>query len=169
MDELKTVESSVEVEDPLYTQQKDDVQKMRSSLLSCSGDIYSTQKAIQNITILRIYHQVSRIIRYLEMMDKLEEKMYRSLDHTLNSAADNPATVLLLLSIQEKMQKAMTESEKLLKPYLDAGLYQDSFDNAQMGANEPAESILTPEARSRVRNSAQNILKVLESNKSDVS
>lgn len=169
MDELKTVESTIDLEDKLYTQQKDDVQKMRSSLLACSGDIYSAQKAIQNITIMRIYHQMSRIIKYLEMMDKLEQKMYRSLDRTLEGSADTPATVLLLLTIQEKMQKAMTESEKLLKPYLDAGLYQDSFNSAQMGANEPAESILTPEARSKVRTSAQNILRALESGDTDAS
>lgn len=162
MDELKTVEPSVTMDDPLYTQQQDDVQRMRSSLLSCSSNIYSIRAAMQNITVMRIYHQMSRIIRYLDQMDKLENKMYSALDKTIENASDNVATVLLLLSIQEKMQKAMIESEKLLRPYLDVQLYQDSIDNAKMGSQEPEESILTPESRNKLRSGAQNILRVLE-------
>lgn len=169
MDELKTVESSVTMDDPLYTQQQDDVQKMRSSLLSCSGNIYSVGTAMQNITVMRIYHQMSRIIRYLDQMDKLENKMYSALDKTIENSADNVATVLLLLSIQEKMQKAMIDSEKLLRPYLDIKLYQDSMDSAKMGSTEPEEAILTPESRNKLRSGAQNILRVLEQGDIDAS
>ena len=84
MDNLETV-GGIESIDPLYTKQREDVAKMRASLLACSSNPSMTKVALRNISILRVYHQVNRIIRYLDMMDKLEEKLYKSIDYTIEN------------------------------------------------------------------------------------
>ena len=105
MGDFKTVEDSVRIHDPLLRKQKEDVAKMRASLLSCSDDPTSSTTALKNITVLRVYHQISRIIRYLEMMDKIEDKLYESIDYQLdNLNTSNPVTWMQLLTLQERMQ-----------------------------------------------------------------
>ena len=72
---VKTVDGSIQSIDPLISKQKEDVAKMRASLLCCNDDPYAATQAMKSITVLRVYHQMSRIIRYLEMMDKIEDKL----------------------------------------------------------------------------------------------
>ena len=113
MYDSKTFRSDdTQLTDPLYDRQKQDVAKMRASLLSFDGnDPMSARMALQNITIMRVYHQISRIIRYTEMMDKIEDKLYESIECSLDAMdSANPSTWLALLGVQEKLQKAMIES-----------------------------------------------------------
>ena len=120
-DECKTVTSEAEILDPLYMKQQQDVAEMRASLLAFnSGDPTSARSAIQKITAMRFYHQLSRIIRYTDMMDRIEAKLYESIDRSLDRMnSDSPSTWMSLLQIQERLQKCMIESQKLLQPYLD--------------------------------------------------
>ena len=177
-DKLKTVED-IEVEDtqdtevyiqeadfidPILKQQQEDVSKMRTSLLSCNGDPANFRQAISNITVLRIYHQLTRIIRYTELMDKLEEKVYDSLSRTIDNADPNSSgTWLMLMEVQEKLQKMMISSHKLLQPYLDIGDYNVSAMIASTdtsATNIPLDST----TRDALRANAQAVLALLDGN-----
>ena len=160
MNNLNTFKD-IEIKDPLISKQKEDVSKMRASLLACSDDSNLIRNSIKNITVLRIYHQLSRVIRYLDMMDKLESKMYEALDNTIETSnAADPSTVLLLLQVQEKLQKNMIESQKLLQPLVDM---QDSeflqiFDSIESCDATNNNSLLNSNQREKIRNSAQAVL-----------
>ena len=104
MDEkdIKTVESSNSMErfDPLYNKQRADVASMRAALLTCSEDSALTSTALKQVAVLRVYHQVARIIKYLDLMDKIEDKLYQSIEYTLDHAdITRSATWIQLLSI----------------------------------------------------------------------
>lgn len=150
-----------EPRDMLYLKQKEDIASMRSSLLSCSGnDAQSAQNALRNITVMRVYHQISRIIRYTEMMDKIEDKLYTSIERSLENMNENsPSTWIQLLTIQEKLQKSMIESHKLLQPYLDPELF-----NTVTVVQKPAEAedyidvLIDQDSREKIRTSAQTVL-----------
>ena len=152
--------------DPLRSKQKEDVAAMRASLLSCTGsDPISTKQALQNITVMRVYHQLSRIVRYTEMMDKIESKLYESIDnHLENMNTSSPSTWLTLLGIQEKLQKSMIESHKLLQPYLDSDLFSSIVDvpSSTSPTDSFAAMIVNQESRDKLRNSAQLVLAALE-------
>lgn len=164
----KTVEEDVEVEviqdtdldleDPLLTRQREDVSEMRTSLLSCnvSSDPRTIKVALSNITILRIYHQLNRLIRYTEMMDKIEDKMYQSIERSLNT--DDPNWVMLM-SMQDGLQKLMIDSNKLLKPYMDM---LKNYNISEMPVT-PADNSTTLDykARDSVRSKAQEIIRLL--------
>lgn len=120
MDMFETVETSVIKTDPLVERQKRDVEQMRTSLLLCNTEDGNLAKqAIRNITVLRVYHQIARIIKYLDMMDKIENKMYEAIDNSLNTAdvydGDSWAK---LMAMSSKLQEIMIDSQKLLDPYL---------------------------------------------------
>ena len=163
MDDLKTFEGVLP--DPLYEKQKEDVARMRSSLLSCSADPSLAKVAMQNVAILRLYHQVARIIRYLDLMDKLEDKLYSSIEYTVDKMnAESQSTWMMLLSIQEKLQKNMIESQKLLAPV------QDLIDAANAELFSVVESstpavpgtlTLDASTREKLRLSAQTVIRQL--------
>lgn len=162
MNDLKTVQESGTLSDPLYQKQKEGVARMRASLLACTDSAQITRNAIQNITNLRIYHQVARIIKYIEMADKLEQKIYDSLDISIQTLDDaNPATWLALLEVQERLQKLLIDSHKLLQPYLDL----QEFSIADLTTNSeasPMPILLDSASRDKLRTSAQAVLKALE-------
>lgn len=165
MPNIETVNQSIISNDPLIHKQKEDVAKMRASLLCCNEDIYSAGQAIKNITILRVYHQVSRIIKYIEMMDKIEDKLYRAMDASIDMMNDDdPTTWMTLLTIQEKLQKNMIDSHKLLEPYLNSELF--NIETLSPAVIEDAETnaagVLTKESRETLRTSAQQVLRALE-------
>ena len=165
MCESKTVSAGMDME--LYTEQTRYVEQMRDNLLSFNkSDPNSAVKAIQNITILRVYHQLSRIIRYTELMDKLEDKMYESIDSSLDSMQPEEAsTWIRLVTLQEKLQKSMIESHKLLEPYLN--LEALSIVESQHSDESPDQSftsiILDQQSREKLRSSAQEVLAALQS------
>lgn len=159
MSDLKTVETSSKLLDPLYQKQIEGVAKMRTALVASSDDALSCKAAIHSITTMRVYHQIARIIRYLEMMDKLEAKLYASIDSTIDNANEhNPATWMMLLNIQERLQKTMIESHKLLQPYLD--IQEFSVVELTSQTNEVASESITLDSASRdkLRSSAQAVL-----------
>lgn len=166
MDDIKTVDYSSDGynTDPLYKKQKEGVAKMRASLLACSDNNSMTMlSAIQNITAMRIYHQLTRIIRYTELMDKLEAKLYESIDRTLDSMnSGDPSTWMMLLKTQEQLQKTMIESHKLLQPYMDVQEFTVVELANSSSATETSQSIaMSPEDRDELRNKAQSILNEL--------
>lgn len=163
MSNLKTVEDSAAILDPLYAKQKEDVAKMRTSLLACTDDANMAKKAIQNISTLRVYHQIARILRYLDLMDRLEDKLYQSIDRTIeNSNIESSSTWMMLISIQERLQKSMIESHKLLQPYLDLQEFSIVELTAQSDTYSQSDIILDADARDRVRTSAQAALSIIE-------
>lgn len=163
MDDLKTFEGVLP--DPLYEKQKEGVARMRSSLLSCSADPSLAKVAMQNVAVLRLYHQVARIIRYLDLMDKLEDKLYSSIEYTVDKMnPESQSTWMMLLSIQEKLQKNMIESQKLLAPV------QDLIDAANTELFSVVESstpavpgtlTLDASTREKLRLSAQTVIRQL--------
>lgn len=164
MSDVKTVDDPVRISDPLVRKQREDVAKMRASLLTCSDDPTSATTAMKNITVLRVYHQISRIIRYLEMMDKIEDKLYESIDYQLeNLNTENPVAWMQLLSLQERLQKVMLESHKLLQPYLNVQEFNmaDLTVGTTDGSINSSAAVLSRESRDRLRSNAQQLLTVL--------
>lgn len=165
MADFETVEGSVDVDstvDPLYSKQKEGVARMRTSLLAFDGSLGSARQALNNITVLRMYHQVARVIRYIEMMDKIEAKMYEAIDRTLDNANPNtPGTWMMLVDLQEKLQKNMLDSHKLLQPYVDQLNEVDSYVEAIESVQGPTQEVLDKPARDRLRLAAQSVLDAL--------
>lgn len=165
-DELKTVEESGQLEptdtfvDPLLKEQRMQAEQMRSALLTCKkNDITSAKVALQNIAVLQVYHQVGRIIRYTEMMDRLEDKLYDSIDMNLAEMDEaDPNTMLVLLKVQSQLQESMVMSQKLLEPYMNINLEDiappvDINEETSFGA-----AIIPKESRNIIRNGAQALL-----------
>ena len=164
MADFKTVGDS-NFKDPLMKKQSEDVAKMRASLLACSDSPEAATYAIKNITILRVYHQIARIIRYLDMMDRVEEKLYDSIDYAIESVAiENPTTWMMLMNIQERLQNNMLNSHKLLQPYLNIEEFgiQDLIVSAEASGSK-SDLMLDANTRERLRNSAQQVLLALDS------
>lgn len=163
-DELKTVggepdNSDISLVDPLLREQQEQANAMRQALLTCrTGSITNAKVALQNIAVLQIYHQVARIIRFTEMMDRLEDKLYDSIDMNIGGMdSADPATMLMLVKVQGDLQKTMLMSQDMLKPYMDIDLEalapMKDVDEDSFGA-----SILPKESRTAIRNGAQAFL-----------
>lgn len=163
MAEIKTVDGVVLETDPIIAKQKEDVARMRTSLLCCSDDPNTSVNAMKKITILRVYHQISRIIRYLEMMDKIESKLYESIDYRLdNIDTHNTTAWMQLLNLQERLQRNMIESHKLLQPYLNVKEFSmDDLTSSALPQPGSSDSIMSRESRDKLRSSAQQILEAL--------
>ena len=151
----------------IYAKQCEDVSKMRTSLLMFNeNDPISTKRAMQNITVLRVYHQMARIIRFTEMLDKIEDKMYSAIDNTLNDMDEyDEGTWVKLASLQEKLQRSMIESHKLLEPYLDfTQLSVIESNPIEDNSNTFASMMLNQESREKLRSSAQQVIAELQKN-----
>lgn len=172
MNDFETVDRLPSSVDPLIRKQKEDVAKMRASLLACQYDPSSTATALRNITVLRVFHQVSRIIRYLEMMDKIEEKLYASIEASMDRMdIESPVTWMHLLNIQERLQKNLIESHKLLQPYLNVqeiGIL-DSTLTASQDELGSGDVLLSKDSRDRLRVSAQQVLAALDASDEETS
>ena len=163
-DEFKTVVPEPEdttslIVDPLTAKQKSHTDEMRDALLTCNfGDITSTKSALQYITLRRILHQVERIIKYTELMDRLEDKLYESIDANLAEMDEfDPNTMMLLLKVQTQLQTSMIESQKLLQPYLEMDV--TAYAPAQEVTEDSFMSNIIPqESRNTIRNGAQALL-----------
>lgn len=162
-DELKTFEAEDDkpiLVDPLLKEQQAQVNQMRATLLSCNkSDPASAKLAIQNITVMRIYHQISRIIRFTDMMDRLEDKLYSSIEANLAEMDEfDPNTMLMLTKIQSQLQETMIESQKLLQPYLDMDIAAFTPIQEATPADSFAATIISKESRNNIRNGAQAVL-----------
>lgn len=155
----------------LFKKQKQQTEEMRASLLSCDeSDPFSVKSTMRRILVLRIYHQVTRIIRYTEEMDKIEQKLYEVIDNTLDKMdpmyidENTTACLTALMHMQQKIQQSMIDSQKLLDPYLNMDTLsyvevptetQDSDDNTVAG------HFLDQDSRQRLREGAQAVLTVI--------
>jgi hypothetical protein len=171
-DFIETVNGQVSVEgsttggsgyDPLSAIQKESISRMRGALLSLSVDDATNVKAtIQQVTLLRIHHQIVRIVKYLDIMDKLEDKLYATIDLQLQTMdIYDSATMAQLLVVQSQLQKAMVESHKLLQPYLEL---QDLSINELMPSTttDATTSIIPEQSREKLRIAAQTVLSELD-------
>ena len=162
MDEAKTVSSGMV---DIYAKQCEDVAAMRASLLAFDRtDPLAAKKAMQNITILRVYHQLSRIVNYLDIMNKLEDKMYAAIDHTLDEMDEyDESTWLKLVQLQERLQRSMIASHDLLKPYLNFEEFGIVNEQEQINPEKSFATIITDQqSRDKIRDSAQQVLSLLE-------
>lgn len=179
MDELKTVETSsldttengIETTsspigvDAIYAKENEDVAKMRASLLSCSKDPITTARALKNITTLRVYHQLARIIKYTEMCDKIEAKMYEAIDYNLRymDISENK-TLPMLIGLQEQLQKILIDSHKLLEPYLDITKFtMVDAEDVKDASDNIYTTLLDSSGRDKLRTSARAVLEELTS------
>lgn len=156
-----------EIMDPICNKQKQLAADMRDELLSCNSmsSPNSVSRSMQNILVMRIYHQIARIIKFTEQMDKIEQKLYDSIDASLeNIDTSNVSSLMLLMSIQEKLQKIMIDSQKLLDPYLNIKELTYVEIPQQESSNSFAKSLLDQESREKLRNSAQALLAALSDN-----
>jgi hypothetical protein len=168
-DELKTV-GGVEPKDvstseddlvnPLLREQVEQAAQMRDALLTCrNSDIVTAKGALQNIAVLQVYHQVARIIRHIEVMDRLEDKLYSSIDANLSQMDDfDPATMLMLVKVQGDLQKSMVLSQEMLKPYMDIDLESIAPMKEIGGEDSFGATIIPRESRNIIRNGAQALL-----------
>lgn len=146
--------------DPLIFEQKEQANLMRKSLLTCrTGTISNAKVALQNIAVLQIYHEVARIIRFIEVMDRLEDKIYDSIDMNIGGMESaDPATMLMLVKVQGDLYKTMAMSQELLKPYMNIDLeaiapMKDVNEDIPFGV-----AIIPKESRNVIRNGAQALL-----------
>lgn len=146
--------------DPLTAKQKSHTDEMRSALLACNfGDITSTKSALQYITLRRILHQVERIIKYTELMDRLEDKLYDSIDQNLAEMDEfDSDTMMLLLKVQSQLQTSMIESQKLLQPYLEMDITVYAQPQSDDTQNSFMANIIPQASRNTIRNGAQALL-----------
>ena len=161
-DVAKTVSDRTSLD--LFNEQVHDVDSMRRNLLSFDkSDPNAARKAIQNVTLLRVYHQLERIVRYTEMMDKLEGRIYQSIDaKLLNSDPDDTDLYLQLIPIQDRLQKMMIESHKLLEPYLAMEqLAALDVPKDEDPANSFTSMLLEQESREKVRTGVQQLMAII--------
>lgn len=164
--DITTLDTDTKPEDALAVSQQSDISSMRSALLNCDrGNAASVSFALQTIFSMRVFHHLSRLIKYTEQMDKIEQKLYESMDRFMDNLDETDTSGwLALITAQEQLQRIMMNSQKLLEPYSNVSLYvpeqpvEDSFGN----------SILDQTERKKLRESAQFILDTLkESEKKD--
>lgn len=154
----------------LFDKQKDQTRSMRSSLLACDdSDPFSVKNTMQRILVMRIYHQITRIIRYTEEMDKIEQKLYKVIDATLDTMDDiyideNTFTCLnQLMVMQQKLQQSMIDSQKLLDPYLN----MDTLSYIEIPSNDSETQgsinghVLDQDSRQKLRAGAQAALNAI--------
>lgn len=174
MRDFKTVDvcdQELEIPDPLSAMKREGVARMKAALLACSlDDPYSAQSAIQQVTIMRVYHQVTRIVQYLDLMDKLEDRMYKEIEYQIDHipdmyddpASNQSAHLSQLLAIQERLQKSIIESNKLLQPYLEMNHYE-AFTSVQAENVEVVNNLgISASDRKSIREDAGNILRDLQ-------
>ena len=96
-------------------------------------------------------------------MDKIEAKLYESLDYTLQSMdAESPTSWLILMKMQNQLQDNMIESHKMLQPYLDMLNSAENFVDVYEQEQIPDNSILSQDSRDRLRIAAQSVLENLD-------
>ena len=154
--------------DPMRSLKKESVERMKVALLSATlDDPLSAVTALQQVTMMRAYHQVVRIVQYLDLMDDLESKLYESIEAELDNIELNSdsqfAAISKLLAIQEKLQKSIVESNKMLAPYLDMEQYP-AFTAIDVSTSVSANVLdVSSSKRNALRENAGAILSELSS------
>ena len=154
----------------IYAQQLEDVANMRTSLLAFDRtDPLAAKKALQNITVLRLHHQLSAIIRYTEIIDKLQDKLYTAIDHQLDELDEyDENTWKILMTMQSRLQETMIESHKLIEPYLKMEtMAVVEVQSAEAPQETFASMILNQESREKLRTQAQAVIAMLGETKEE--
>lgn len=162
MSDHETVVGTLDKSDLVGASQKEHIAKMRAALIGFGSNANTARAAIQSITAMRVYHQITRIIKYTELMDKLEDKMYESIESslaTMNPAS--PSTWFQLVQLQEKLMKNMELSNKLIQPYL--GMDWGTIVETSSKDESKEYSILNSESRKTIRDTAKQVLSLIES------
>ena len=161
MNDLKTVEvagsTTVLPLDPLSAKQREDVAKMRASLLACTDETMPI--TIQQVTVRSLIHQLTRIVKYTELMDKIEDSLYTAIGDTLDSLSTTKGIGVIntLLTLQERLQDSMIASNRIMEPYLKM------FNSLDIPAPPIDPDIEYDRAtRDRLRSTAQQVLAQLE-------
>ena len=128
----------------------------------------AAKRAMRNITVLRIYHQVARLIKFTEMMDILEDKLYDSMIANIGQMDSyDPATLLMLSKVQSQLQETMVQLQLLIKPDLDMDIEAIAppieLEETSFGA-----SIISQESRNNIRTGAQALLTELRKQNPDL-
>ena len=145
----------------IYDQQKQGVSQMREALLASVDGTLVVSAAMQRVTALRIFHQMNRVIQYTEMMDKLESKLYEALDYTITATdITNRHDLVILVGLQERIQKNMIDSFKLLQPYLENQDWK-LLDDLVALKGDISDLAMTPDGRDHLRVTANTVLKQL--------
>jgi hypothetical protein len=149
--------------DPLLQEQLSLVAQMRSALISCNkSDAASAKRAMQNITVLRVYHQVGRIVKSTEVMDYLEDKLYDSIIANIGEMDSyDPATMLALLKVQSQLQETMIQSQQLLKPYFELDM-ESLLPTPEVEETSFGVALISQESRNNIRTGAQALLTELK-------
>lgn len=173
----KTVGKSNDLSDDDYvskaltSKQQEQVSGMRAAMLMCDeSDPFSIQSTMKSVLAMRIYHQVMRIIKYTEQMDRIEDTLYKTIDDTLEHIDMDVGRdfghcarqLSLLLDLQEQLQKSMIESQKLLDPYLNIKeLTYIDVPNDDIEITTEAK-VLDQNSRSKIREGAQLLLDTID-------
>lgn len=162
-------DTSLSIVDPLLVAQKDKVDSMRSAYMALNyNDLTDAKRTIQSVTVMRIYHQVGRIIHFTEVMDQLEDKIYDSILMNIGGMdSADPATMLMLLKVQSDLQNTMIQSQQLIKPYLDMDI-STIAPPVEMQETSFGVSIISQESRSNIRSGAQALLTELRKTHPDL-
>lgn len=97
------------------------------------------------------------------MMDKIEDKLYRSIDNAMDRMdEDSPVTWMTLMNIQERLQKNIIDSHKLLQPYLNIEEFGMNDLTVSSTTSDNRDMIISRESRDRLRISAQQVLEALD-------
>lgn len=149
--------------DPLLKEQKMYVDQMRAALINCNKtDVHSVKRSMQNITVMRVYHQIGRIIKFTEMMDLLEDKLYESMIANLGEMDSyDPNTLIMLTKLQAQLQETMVQSQLLIKPYLDLDL-ETILPPQELETNSFGAALISQESRNNIRTGAQALLTELK-------
>ena len=152
--------TDVSLTNPLLIAQINQAAEMRTALLTCTtSDLRSAKVALQNIAVLQIYHEVAKIIRFTEQMDRWEDKLYDSMDMCIGGMdSADPATLMLMLKVQGDLYKTMVLSQELLKPYMNIDLEAIAPPKAINEDTSFGAAILPRESRAVIRNGAQALL-----------
>lgn len=152
-------DTSLSLVDPLLKEQKNQVDQMRSTYMSLgSSDASLAKRSMQRIVVMQIYHQIGRIIKFTDLMDRLEDKLYDSIDSNLSSMDSfDPATMVMLLKVQSELQETMIKSQLLIKPYLSMNL-DEIAPVPEMEETSFGAAIISQESRNNIRTGAQALL-----------
>ena len=151
---------------PIQKAMTESTERMQTALLSASMDAPNeVVGAMRQVTLLRAHHQVMRIVQFLQLMDKLEAKMYESIDMDMSTMdLSDPDSWKTLLLLQTKLQENIVNSNKLLTPFLEMDKYPifNEMANASDVDVTIVDGELTPSKRNQLRENAESILAELE-------
>lgn len=150
---------------PLASAMRESTSRMQTALLAANMESPNeVASALRQVTMLRAHHQVMRIVRFLELMDDIEEKMYESIELDMRTMELTESdTWAKLMTIQTNLQKNIIESNKLLQPFLDMDAYPVFQEVGEAELEIDAEVLdISADKRAQIRDTAGLLLDKIE-------